>query len=350
MKNIPVSKPSITQVEKNAVKAVMECGYVSSAGSFVKAFEDRWAQATVRKYAIACNSGTNALFLAIKALRIGKGDEVIVPNFTMVAVAWAVTYTGATPVFADCDPNNFNIDPKSVEKLITPRTKAVIAVHTYGRQCDMETINRLGYEYNLHIIEDLAEAHGIRPSGDIACYSFYGNKILTTGEGGMCLTNDERIAKQIRHLVNMGFSEDHDFMHPKVGYNFRMTSMQAALGEAQVSRLFDLLRERRQVELWYDAYIPERIKLPKRNVVWMYDVMFDSLEEREAVRSHLKDVGIETRVFFKFMTSQPTYNREPIKADSIENRGLYLPTYPELKEEEIKHICAEIDKALTSLV
>lgn len=324
-----VSKPSISSREKENVTNAVNMGDIG-IGHYITQFEQSWAIFNRMSYGIACDNGTNALFLALKALKIGPGDEVIVPEFTMIASAWAVTYTGATPVFVDC-ADDLNIDVDKIEKKITNKTRAIMPVHIYGRQCNMDRIIFLAGKYNLFVIEDSAEAHGIIPRGDIVCYSFYGNKIITTGSGGMCLTNSKEIAEEIRLLTNMYFNKDHTFLHPKTGYNFRMTNIQAAIGCAQVIRTKELLAKRKEIEGWYDNYLPHRFLMPKRDVVWVYDI--DCGHDQEKIRLKLERKDIETRVFFKPMSMQPMYlseNYEKLNAFKWSQRGIYLPMYPDM--------------------
>lgn len=339
----PVSQPNITGLEKKYAFDAIESGWISSKGKYIQKFEESFAHYNGMNYGVACNSGTNALFLALKALGIKEGDEVIVPEFTMVATAWAVTYCGATPVFVDCT-DNLTIDVNQIEEAITPRTKAIMPVHIYGRQCDMESIKQIAYEYNLYIVEDIAEGHGIMPTGDIGCYSFYGNKIITTGEGGMCVTNNKRLAEQIDHLRSMAFDKDHVFHHKKVGFNFRMTNIQAAIGCGQTERLDDILAKRSQISAWYNKHLKKKFHMPKRDVTWMYDIFV--YDQERAVRE-LSKQGIETRLFFKPMSMQPMYYNEKYTETNAyfwSQHGIYLPTYNTLTEEDIKFIASKVNK------
>lgn len=341
---IPVSQPDIGEKERAYLLDAFDSGWISSKGQYIEKFEEAWASKNDMKYGSACSSGTTALTLALRALGIGEGDEVIVPDFTMIATAWAVTYVGATPVFVDCK-DDLNIVEDLIEDAITPRTKAIMPVHIYGRQCNMEKIMKLAYEYNLRVIEDSAEAHGIKPVGDIACYSFFANKIITTGEGGMCLTNDKRLKDQIDHLRSMAFDLKHTFLHKKIGYNFRMTNMQAAVGLAQVERFDEILAKRKQIEEWYDKYIDERFKMPKRDVLWMYDV--NCGDEMQIIKEGLAEKGIDTRYFFKPMTIQPMYDEGDIanyNAFDWSQDGIYLPTFNQLTEDQVKYICKTINE------
>jgi dTDP-4-amino-4,6-dideoxygalactose transaminase len=328
----PVSRPSLSGSELDYVSATIGDGWISSQGPFVKRFEEAFAAWNGIAHGVACSSGTAALTLALRALGVGVGDEVIVPEFTMVASAWAVTYTGATPVFVDC-ADDLNIDVRRIEEAITPRTKVIMPVHIYGRRCDMAAVMDLAHDYNLRVVEDSAEAHGVRPVGDIACFSLFANKIITAGEGGICLTADPRLAAQMEHLRGMAFTKDHSFLHKKLAYNFRMTAMQAAVALAQVERLDEILAARAEIERHYDEGlrdVPGLTLLPKRDVLWMYDLLAD---DREGLREHLATEGIESRLFFKPMSRQPGYldARWPaLNATRFSDAGFYLPTYTEL--------------------
>ncbi len=338
MLKIPVSKPSISDLEKKYVHDAMESGWVSSKGPYIPRFEQAWAQLNNKSYGVACSSGTTALTLALRALGIKEGDEVIVPEFTMIATAWAVTYCGATPVFVDCK-DDLTIDPVLVEAKITSKTRAIIPVHIYGRRCDMQSLQEIAHDYNLFIVEDMAEAHGIAPMSDIACYSFFGNKILTTGEGGMCLTNDHRLSEQMKHLRSMAFDAEHTFLHKKIGYNFRMTNMQAAIGLAQVERFPEIRRKRDLIERWYNRHLPKKFRMPGRNVLWVYDIQ--TVDNLKLVQK-LRGSGIESRVFFKPMSMQPMYYKPShieTNAYKWSKKGLYLPTFTDMTEEDVVQVC-----------
>lgn len=337
---IPVSKPCLAGRELEYVTEGIRDGWISSLGPHVARFEQAFADYNGYAHGLSCASGTAALTLAMAALRIGPGDEVIVPEFTMVASAWAVTYTGGTPVFVDCG-DDLNIDVSAIEAAITPRTKAIMPVHIFGRQCDMTAIMELAAAYNLRVVEDSAEAHGVRPVGDIACYSLFANKILTAGEGGICLTNDPYLATQLKHLCRMAFSTDHDYIHRKLAYNFRMTDMQAAVALAQTEQLDDILAARREVERRYDeglADVPELTLMPRRDVVWVYDVR---AQRRDELRAALSADGIDTRLFFQPMSRQPMYLDErwpTLNAARFAADGLYLPTYVGLSEADQDYV------------
>ncbi|NLU76611.1 DegT/DnrJ/EryC1/StrS family aminotransferase [Streptomyces sp. HNM0575] len=340
----PVSKPSLLGGELDYVTRAVTDGWISSQGSYVREFENAFASYNSIAHGVACSSGTAALTLALRALGMGPGDEVVVPEFTMVATAWAVTHTGATPVFVDCG-DDLNIDVARIEEKITPRTRALLPVHIYGRRCDMDAIMELAHDYNLRVVEDSAEAHGVPPVGDIACYSLFANKIITAGEGGICLTGDARLAEQMAHLRAMAFSKDHNFLHKKVAYNFRMTNLQAGVALAQVERLDEILAARRRIEKHYQQGLQDVdgvTLLPERDVLWMFDLL---AERRDELRAFLADAGIETRLFFKPMSRQPCY-LDPVwpslKASRFSEDGLYLPTYTDLTESGQDYIIGKV--------
>ncbi|MGW6741898.1 DegT/DnrJ/EryC1/StrS family aminotransferase [Streptomyces sp. NPDC055025] len=342
----PVSRPWLGGRELEYVTEAVGDGWISSQGPYVRRFEEEFARYNGVAHGVACSSGTTALTLALRALGVGPGDEVIVPEFTMIASAWAVTYTGATPVFVDCG-DDLNIDVSLIEEKITRRTKVILPVHIYGRRCDMDRIMELAHEYNLRVVEDSAEAHGVRPVGDIACFSLFANKIITAGEGGVCLTDDGRLAAQMAHLRAMAFTKDHSFLHKKLAYNFRMTSMQAAVALAQTERLDTILATRREIERRYDEGlrgIDGITTMPPRDVLWMYDVR---AERREELRDFLAAEGIETRVFFKPMSRQPGYydaDWPSLNASRFSEDGFYLPTHTGLTEEDQEFITGRVRK------
>ncbi|MFF3753627.1 DegT/DnrJ/EryC1/StrS family aminotransferase [Streptomyces sp. NPDC002018] len=342
----PVSRPWLGGRELDYVTEAVRDGWISSQGPYVRRFEEAFARYNGVAHGVACSSGTTALTLALRALGVGPGDEVIVPEFTMIASAWAVTYTGATPVFVDCG-DDLNIDVSLIEERITPRTRVILPVHIYGRRCDMDRIMNIAHDYNLRVVEDSAEAHGVRPVADIACFSLFANKIITAGEGGVCLTDDSRLAEQMAHLRAMAFTEDHSFLHKKLAYNFRMTSMQAAVALAQTERLDTILETRREIERRYDEGLRDIdgiTPMPPREVLWMYDLR---AERREELRDFLAAEGIETRVFFKPMSRQPGYydaDWPALNASRFSEDGFYLPTHTGLTAEDQEFITGRIRK------
>lgn len=343
----PVSKPYLQGNELQYVTDAVKEGWLSWKGQNVEDAEKAWANFCGTKYAVATTSGTTALTLALAALRIGPGDEVIVPEFTMVATAYAVSYHGATPVFVDCGPD-LNIDVDKIEEKITPKTKAIMPVHIYGRMCDMDKIHQIAQEYNLFVVEDAAESHGAYYGdkkagawGDMGCFSLFANKIITSGEGGFVTTSDDRLHTQLRHLNRMAFDPHHTFLHKKLSYNFVMTNMQAAVAKAQIEDIDFILEKRDAILDWYDEKLKHlTVERPEGAVLWMYDIMVPE-EKRDILMDRLTERGIETRLFFKPMSMQPTYYDPDYKdlwAYRYSKRGLYLPTYPELSREDVDYI------------
>lgn len=359
-KIIPVCEPVLDSNELKYVTACVRSGWVSSAGNFIEKFEDAFKNCCDARYAVACSSGTAALHLALAALGIKKGDEVIIPVFTMIATANAVTYLGGRPVFIDANPYTWNIDTDKIEKAVTKHTKAIIPVHTYGLPADMDVILSIAKKYNLFVIEDAAEAHGAEYKGrraggigDAACFSFYGNKIITTGEGGMVTTNNKEIAEKVRILRDHAFSKERHFWHKNLGYNYRMTNLQAAIGLAQAERFEKLVEIRLRNAGYYNNFLKDirGIKLPRdiehlKNVYWMYSVLVeeDFVLNRDALRLYFAKKGIETRTFFIPMHLQPIYSgrrnkRFPV-AEELCRKGICLPSGAALTKKDIEYITA----------
>lgn len=368
---IPVCE---TRLDGNELRYLTECvtsNWISSAGPFVRRFEEAFARAAGCSSGVSCSSGTAALHLVLAALGLRAGDEVVVPAFTMIATANAVTYTGATPVFADSDPKTWNVTAATIEPKLTERTRAIVVVHTYGHPVDVEPVRRLADRHGLFLVEDAAEAHGAlyrgRPVGslgDAATFSFYGNKIVSTGEGGMVTTNDERLARLVRRLRDHAFSPDRHFWHTYLGYNYRMTNLQAAVGLAQVERLGELVAARRRNRRRYEARLRDvpGLTLPSEapgvtSVFWMYGVLVEDGFgcSRDQLRAALARGGIETRTFFIPIHLQPIYRkahageRYPV-AESLCRKGLYLPSGPALTEDDISLVTGEILRARAAAV
>jgi perosamine synthetase len=360
---IPVADADLCGNELAYLSECVRSGWVSSSGPFVDRFEEAFASAVGCRHAVSCSSGTAALHLSLAALGIGTGDEVIVPAFTMIAVANAVSYTGARPVLADVQPETGNLDPSDVEARIGPRTKGIIAVHTYGHPAEMDALVEIARARGLFLVEDAAEAHGARwrgrPAGslaDVATFSFYGNKIVTTGEGGMVTTDDEPLARVVRRLRDHAFSEDRHFWHAYRGFNYRMTNLQAAVGLAQVERLETLVDRRRRRAGRYETGLKglAGLSLPVErpgtlNAFWMYAIRVDDAFgcSRDELRRRLADDGIETRTFFVPIHFQPIYfelfrgQRFPV-SEEFGRRGLYLPSGQCLLETEVDAVAASI--------
>lgn len=362
---LPVSEPLLAGNEKKYVNECLDEGWVSSNGKFIARFEDEFARFCGVKHALSCCNGTVALHLALLALGIGPGDEVIVPTVTFVATANAVHYVGATPVFAESERYTWNLDPADVERKITRRTRAIIPVHLYGLPCEMDAIHALARKHGLHVVEDAAEAHGgeyrgrrAGSLGDVATFSFYGNKNLTTGEGGMCLTDDDELAAKIRLLKGQGMDPQRRYWFVLVGYNYRMTNIEAALGLAQLERADSLLGRRREVFGWYRELLGShhalelQPELPHtRHACWMFTVLVPSDRERDAVAAALLGERIETRPVFPCMHLLPPYQHLapagslPV-AEEISRRGLNLPTSPTLTRADVERVCDALRRAL----
>jgi len=355
---IPVCEPTLIGNEFNYVKACFDTNWISSVGKYIDEFEAKFAEAVGAKYAVACSNGTTALHLSLATLCIGVGDEVIMPTFTMIATANSIRYTGATPVLVDSEMDTWNIDVTKIEAKITNHTKAIMPVHTYGHPADLDPILELAEKYHLFVIEDAAEAHGaeykgrkIGSIGDVTTYSFYANKIITTGEGGMITTNNEAIAQKAKVLRGHAFSEVRHFWHQDLGFNFRMTNMQAAVGLGQMENFHQLVDARRENCRQYNEGLKDipGITLPPeapwaKNVFWMYSIMIGQEFgcSRDQLREKLAEKGIETRTFFIPIHFQPLYyknykERFP-NAEELCQRGLYLPSSSSLTREQIQYI------------
>jgi perosamine synthetase len=356
---IPVYEPDL---EGNELKYITECvksSWISSRGAYVNKFEKSFSSFCSVRFGIACSSGTSALHLALAAIGVGPNEEVILPVFTMIATANAVAYTGATPVFVDANPNNWNIDADRIEEKINNRTRAIIVVHTYGYPVDMDKVIAIAKKHRLIIIEDAAEAHGaeykgqkVGGLGDIACFSFYGNKIITTGEGGMLLTKNKKIARIVRILRDHGFSKKRHFWHKYTGFNYRMTNLQAAIGLAQMERVDELIsRHIQQARLYrFSLKKVKGIALPpetkdRKNVFWLFTVLIrDTFKiNRNQLRIRLANEGVETRAVFIPMHLQPIYYKKyyqgkfPV-AEDLCRRGICLPSGARLKKSHIELI------------
>jgi perosamine synthetase len=341
---IRLTKPSITDKEIKAVtKAVKNC-WGKNAYNYIRKFEQKMCQYTGRKYAVSTSSGAGALHLALLALDIGKGDEVIIPDITYVATAFAVSHTGATPVFCDIN-ETWCINPLKIEKLITKRTKAIIPVDLYGHPVDMESILKIAKKHDLYVIDDSCEALGstysgkkVGSEGDISIFSFHGTKILTTGEGGMLLTDDERIYNRVKFLNN-NTDRDHKYLCDEVSWKYDFTDIQAALGIAQLSRLKEIVAKKRQIRDWYSKHIvvnPQ--KQGCKSNFWFITYISD--HPKEYMVRRLKAKGIDCRPVFYPMSMQKPYQ----KADNpmaywFTTRGINLPCGSDLTEKQVNYIC-----------
>jgi perosamine synthetase len=354
---IPIAEPSLEGRELEYVTDCIRSGWVSSLGEYVKRFEQDFAAYCGVRYGVATHNGTVALHLALAALGIGPGDEVILPTLTFVATANAVVYTGATPVFVDSEPHTWNIDPEAVTQAITPRTRAVIAVHLYGHPADMDSLRALTDQHGLTLIEDAAEAHGARyrdrrvgSLSDVATFSFFGNKIITTGEGGMVLTDDSELAERCFFLENQARHKENPYWHPEIGYNYRMTNLQAALGVAQLERIEELIAVRVRNAAYYGHRLTNIAGLnpPPRaqwaeNVYWMYTVLVEDEYglDRDTLMARLRQRGIDTRPAFYPIHTLPMYHQDqcfPV-AEELGRKGLNLPSGATLTREQVNLVC-----------
>lgn len=363
---IPVCEPTLGGNEVKYVLDCLESNWISSAGKYIPMFEEQFAAECGCKYGTACINGTVALHLGLAALGLGPGDEVILPTFTMIATINAVTYTGATPVLVDSEPHTWNMDVNQVADKITPRTKVIIPVHTYGHPVDMDPLMEIAGKHGIFVMEDAAEAHGAeykgRRAGSLghaAAFSFYANKVITTGEGGMITTNEAKLAKLTQNLRDHAFSSERHFWHKFIGFNYRMTNLQAAVGLAQTERMAEFVENRRRNAALYTErlrHIPGLVTPPEaencKNVFWMYSVLVEDEFglTRDQVRGHLAKRGIETRTFFIPMHLQPIYyeafkgQRYPV-AEMLCRRGFYLPSASSLTVAQIQYICDVVDEA-----
>jgi perosamine synthetase len=364
---IPVAAPVLAGREKEYVADCMESGWISSSGKYVELFEAAFAEFCGVRHAITCCNGTAALHLALVALGVGQGDEVIVPTLTFVATANAVTYCGARPIFVDSEPETWNLDPAQVEAKITSRTKGIIPVHLYGHPAEMDALRRIARRHGLFLLEDAAEAHGALYKGrcagslgDVAAFSFYGNKIIATGEGGMVVTNDDALAARVRLLRGQGMDAEMRYWFPVVGYNYRMMNIPAAIGLAQLERADWHIERRREVAAAYLQLLQSVPSLRRqaehawaRHAYWMFTVILgdEIAAGRDEVMKRLGEWGIETRPVFYPLHTLPPY-REAARggefpvAEELAWRGISLPTWAGLSRENIDYICGSLRAAL----
>jgi perosamine synthetase len=370
VKMIPVNEPRLGARELDYVMECLQTGWISSEGRFIGAFEQAWADYCGMKFGVAVSNGTTALQLAVACLDLQPGDEVILPTFTIISCAQAITYNGGTPVLVDSDPRTWCMDVGQVEAKITSRTRAIMPVHIYGHPVDMDPLRDIARRHKLVIVEDAAEAHGAEYKGsrcgslgDLGCFSFYANKIITTGEGGMVVTNDEAYATQVRSLRNLCFRKERRFYHTSLGHNFRMTNIQAALGFAQVENVESAVQKKRWMGQEYTRRLSniKGLQLPveeawAKNVYWMYGIVLDPGTGMNAVdfAKRLSDRGVMTRPFFLGMHEQPVYlerglfagEKYPV-AENLARQGLYLPSGLTLTDDQLQEVCRVVDEELS---
>ena len=354
----PVYQPSLGNKEKEYVLECLDSTWISSKGKFISQFENSFSEFIGVKHSVGVCNGTVAIHVALLALGIGNGDEVIVPSFTYIASVNAITYTGAKAVFVDSEIQSWQIDSNKIEEKITKKTKAIMAVHLYGQPCEMNEIMSLAKKYNLYVVEDCAEAFGsyygdkhVGTLGDISTFSFFGNKTITTGEGGMVVTNNITLRDKVVHLKGQGLAKDREYYHDIIGYNYRMTNICAAIGCAQLERANELINKKIKIANWYQEKlknVPIVFHSQFGNVkhsFWMISILLKDSDERENIRHHLKENGIETRPTFHPVHLMPMYFKEGLTlpvAEELGNRGINLPSYPDLKESDVDYICNSI--------
>lgn len=362
---IPVYKPWLGEKEEQYVLQALQSGWISSKGEFVSRFEESFCRYVNAEHAISVSNGTVALHAALLALGIGPGDEVIVPTLTYVASANSVTYTGATPVFVDSVPGTWQMSPTDVRKVIGSRTKAIMAVHLYGLPCDLSKLKEIADENSLLLIEDCAEALGsfvgvnhVGCVGDISTFSFYGNKTITTGEGGMVVTDNPSLAERVRHIKGQGLAKYREYWHDIIGYNYRMTNICAAIGCAQLETIQEKLMRKAEIASFYRTRLSHLVEFQEEvdgmvHSHWMVSCLLDSSSLRDGLRESLVQKGIETRPVFYPIHSMPMYARSfrrmPV-ADSISTRGVNLPSYPTLTNSELVEVCDAVEDYLSGRV
>jgi perosamine synthetase len=372
MKKIFVSQPFLGQAETDAVNIALSRSEISGfSGAFIGKFESMFASYCNCASGVTVSNGTTALHLALVALGIKQGDEVLVSTLTNMATFFAVLYQGAKPIPIDIERDTLNMDPALLESKITPKTKAILVVHLFGHPVDMDPVNDIAKKHNLVVVEDCAEAHGALYKGkkvgslsDIGCFSFYANKIITTGEGGMVTTNDAVLAEKMRSLKSLAFGDDLKFMHKDIGYNYRLTNLQSAIGCAQVEKIEEIISNKRRIAAYYQKALSsiDEIQLPiekqyARNVFWMYHIVLKNkgLEQRCRIMKYLQDKGIEVRDGFIPYNLQDTFIARGLTkkedcpiANSVAYNSFYLPSGPVLSEEDMDYVVANLKEALVA--
>lgn len=351
---IPVYQPDLSGKEKEYVMDCMDSTWISSKGKYVERFENSFAEYIGVKYGTAVSNGTVSIHLALLALGIGIGDEVIVPSFTYIASANPIMYLGAKPVFVDSSEDTWQMNELEVERKITDKTKAVIAPHLYGYPCKMDVLREICDKHNIYLIEDCAEAIGseykgkkVGTYGDLACFSFFGNKTITTGEGGMVLSNNKELIDKARHIKDQGMSKTQEYWHDIIGYNFRMTNICAAIGCAQLERIDQFVSRKIEVgELYKEMLksVPVKFQKDSKDIVntyWMVAILLENENQRRDFRKYLKEHDIDTRPTFSPIHKMPMYESGkfyPV-SENLGMRGINLPSYPLLSNEQIEYIC-----------
>lgn len=372
-RHIPVSQPMLGESEQYCVSDALSKGAISGFfGEYLPKFEAGFADFSDCKFGVATTSGTTALHLALLSLSIGKDDEVLVSTLTNMASFFSILYQGARPIPIDIEDDTWNMDPALLEARITPRTKAIMVVHLFGHPVDMDPVLEVARKHNLYVIEDCAEAHGalykgkkVGSLGDVGCFSFYANKIITTGEGGMLTTNNSHLADRARELKSLAFGDVHKFMHKDIGYNYRMTNLQAALGYAQLEKIETIIENKRRIARFYSGKLSavSGLQLPvekeyARNVYWMYHLALQGsvADKRTEIMERLLEKGIETREGFIpynmqeiFINRGWTRHDECPKANNLALSSFYLPSGPNLSDEELEYVTTSLQTILESM-
>lgn len=366
MYKIPIYQPSLSGREKEYVIDCLDSTWISSKGKYISLFEDKFAAYIGTRHAASVCNGTVAIHLALVALGVGPGDEVIVPTLTYIASVNAIVYTGATPVFCDSLQSSWQMDPEDVEAKITAKTKAVMAVHLYGHSCDMDSLVALCKKKGLFLIEDCAEAIGglykgkhVGTFGDISTFSFFGNKTITTGEGGMVVTQDETLFERSKHFKGQGLAKYREYWHDVIGYNYRMTNIAAAIGLAQLEQIETFVLQKKKIAEAYIKYLNlDKVDYHREGVnvyhsYWMFSILVKEAALREPLREYLKDNGIETRPLFYPVHTMPMYSSRYQKYNVAEDlgwRGINLPSFPQLEDNQIKLIAHLINDFLAKAI
>ncbi|MDR3608970.1 MAG: DegT/DnrJ/EryC1/StrS aminotransferase family protein [Ignavibacteriaceae bacterium] len=359
---IPIYQPSFDGNEKKYVNDCLDSSWISSKGKYISLFEKKFGEFIGINHSTTVSNGTVALHLALVTLGVGDGDEVIVPSFTYIASVSTIVITGAKPVFVDSLKESWQMDPADVKRKITPKTKAIMAVHIYGHPCEMNELQKIAKENSVFLIEDCAEAFGSRYNnkhvgtfGDISTFSFYGNKTITTGEGGMVVTNDETLHDRAYHLKMHGLAKYRQYWHDVIGFNYRMTNICAAIGLAQLENAKEKIERKRELRNWYEevfAGTPIKTHHEVGNVFhsyWMYTILVDNPEIREDLRNHLSNNGIETRPSFYPVHTMPMFAQKFQKlpvAEYLGWCGINLPSWPGLSKKQVYEIAELITKYL----
>lgn len=370
---IPVNEPLLNGNEKKYLCECIDSGWISSEGPFVKEFEQKMSATVGRQYGIAVSNGTAALEVAVQALGIGEGDEVIMPTFTIISCAMAVTKLGAVPVLVDSDLLTWNMNVEEIERRITDRTKAIMIVHLYGLPVEVDPVLDLARKYNLKVIEDAAEMHGQtyhgKPCGsfgDISTFSFYPNKHVTTGEGGMVVTDSEELAERCRLIRNLCFRKDVRYVHDEISDNYRFTNLQAAVGLAQLEQLDEFIKRKRKMGSYYTEKLRgiDGLLLPVEktdyadNIYWVYGLVLDRhiKADNKAVQKILAEAGIGTRTFFWCMHEQPVYKKAGLfagetypNAEYLARKGFYIPSGLALTEEQMERVADKIKSMMEEI-